>query len=387
MHMKNNIIYIVLAVIVLAACTPQDAPYKELYQNAYMTDYPQAPYGLAGAPGFLSAYLYWRAPVSPTCTEAVIYWNFKKDSLRIDLRDPQINIQDTIRVKIEGLEETDYTFDIYTIDRIGNRSIPSEVLVSPKGSRYLNSLDSRNVISAVVSEINEAGVVNWNEKVKSSPYSEIRYKNSSLVEKTIRVEPSERETILKDIDFSNPLDFQYRSVFVTEDCIDSLYSEWVDQSWFVDPDYKKDLPAGTQCVGFTTRKNGTVIQDSDNQNQYIFDCTSSDISVNVNALTEPLSKTVLTFQYKQTNPSNSVKVYWIDDGGSATSRRYSSIVLNTYVYGSDEWSVAVIDMSEYWTTHSWNGNVGDKARLDFNTTAGNIITIRNAHFRDKREGE
>lgn len=382
--MKKIIIIMALAVASLAACTPQDAVYKDLYQQAYKTDFAQKPTNLAGVPGYLSAYLFWEAPVSPTCTDAVIYWNFNKDSLKISLLDPQYNEEGIIQVRIDGLEETDYTFDVYTFDRAGNRSIPSEALVSPKGPKYVESLSSRTVLSAVISEINEAGVVNWGERVKNSPFSELRYFTADAARKTIKVEPSDNSTILKDIDFSNPRDFEYRTVFVTDACRDTLYSEWSKESWFVDPDYSKTVPPGTYCLAFATRKNGTVTQDSENPNQYVFDCTGGDISVNVKALTEPLTKPVLVFQYKQTLPSTSVKVYWIDSGGSATSRRYSAIVLNTHTYGSEEWSVATVDMSEYWNTHLWNGNVGDSARLDFNTTAGNVITIRNVHFRDVR---
>ena len=384
--MKKLIIIISVAIATLAACTSQDAIYKDLYWQAYKTDYPQAPTGLDGAPGYLCAYLSWLAPVSPSCTEAVICWNFNKDSLKISLSDPQYNFNDTIRVRIDNLEETDYTFDVYTIDRAGNRSIASETLVSPKGAGYIKSLNGKSVNSAVVSEINEAGVLNWGDRYKNSPYSELRYQNSLHVEKTIKVPASENTTILDDIDFVNPADIEYRSVFFTSECLDTLHSEWTKQSWFVDPDYAKALPEGTPCVGFTLRKNGTVTRDPEDPNQYLFVCQPT-LSVNVNALTEPLTKSVFVFQYKQTSASTSVKVYWIDSGGSASSSRATTINLKTHAYGTDEWSVAVINLADYWATHAWNGNVGDKARLDFTTTDGNQITIRNAHFRDKREGE
>jgi len=382
--MKKIIILLVSAISVLAACQPQDLIYKDLYNQAYKTNLAQKPTNLAGSAGYLCAYLFWNAPVSPTCTEAVIYWNFKKDSLKINLWDPQYNYKDTISVRIDNLEETDYTFDVYTIDREGSRSVSSQVLVSPKGPAYLKTLAVRDVESAVVSEINKAGVINWGDKSKVSPFSEVRYKNADSVEKIIRVSSKDNTTILKDISFTDPSDFEYRTVLTTSACMDTMYTAWVRESWFVDPDYAEEVAPGTYCVGFTTRKNGTVTQDAVKKNQYVFDCTGSDISVNVNALTEKVTAPVLVFQYKQTNPSTSVKVYWIDKGGKAESKRYSGINLQSYAYGSEEWSVATIDMTEYWTTHSWNGNVGDFARLDFNTTAGNKITIRNVHFREKR---
>ncbi len=387
MIMKRLSILIVLVIAVISSCRPQDEIYRDFYNQAYKTNYPQKATNLTGFPGYLCAYLTWDRPVSPTCSEAVIYWNNDTDSLKISLFNPKYVKETSVSVTIEGLKETDYTFNVYTIDREGSRSLPSQALVSPKGPGYVEALAQKKVLSAVISEVNEAGIINWSEKSKVSPFTELRYKDSGSKEHLVRIEPSDKATVLHDISFTDPSDFEYRSVFVTDACVDTLYSGWTEVSWFVDADYAKSLEPGTPCVGFTTRKNGTVTPDSENPNQYVFDCTGSDISINVNPLTAPLTKPVLVFQYKQTLKTSSVKVYWIDNGGSAASKRYTAIVMTDYIYGSDEWSVAKVDMEGYWNTHLWNGNVGDKARLDFNTTAGNVITVRNVHFRDRREGE
>ena len=377
----------VLTIALIYSCRPQDEIYRDYYNQAYKTNYPQKATNLTGSAGYLSAYLSWDVPASPTCTEAVIYWNFQSDSVKISLADPQYYKEGKICVRVDGLKESDYTFDVFIIDREGSRSLASETLVSPKGPEYVETLAPIQVLNAVVSEINRAGVINWSNKPKYSLFTELRYIDASSVEKTTWLNPSDKTTILRDIDFASPSDFAYRSVFVTGDCVDTLYSAWTRMSWYVDPDYSETVPPGTPCLGFRTRKNGTVTQDGTNPNQYVFDCTGSDISVIANELTEPLTKSVLVFQYKQTLKSTSVKVYWVDKGGSAETRRYTGLSLSEYVSGSDEWSVAVIDMATYWTSHLWAGNVGDWARLDFNTTAGNVITIRNAYFRDKREGE
>ncbi len=387
--MKKLFLFLFVALMwaVIPACKPQDRIYQEWYNQAYQTNYPQRATNLVGQAGYLCAYLTWDRPVSPTCTEAVVYWNFNSDSTKISLSDPRCIKDNSIFVKIDDLRETDYTFDVYTIDREGSRSLASETLVSPKGPVYVASLSQKLVLDAVISEINEAGVINWGDRSKVSPFSELRYKDASSREVTIEVPSSDKTTILRDINFDDPGAFEYRSVFVTDACADTIYGEWNRVTWFVDTDYSKTIAPGDVRIGFSTRKNGTVTQDSENPDLYVFDCTGSDMSANVDPLTAPLTKPVLVFQYKQTLKSSSVKVYWIDNGGSAATRRYTAIVLTDYISGSDEWSVAKIDMTDYWITHLWEGNVGDKARLDFNTTAGNVITIRNAHFRDRREGE
>ena len=86
--MKKIICYAILLIPLLWACTPQDVIYRDYYDLAYPVNYPQKATNLKGYPGYLKARIVWDAPVSPTCIEAVIYWNNKNDSLKISLKDP-----------------------------------------------------------------------------------------------------------------------------------------------------------------------------------------------------------------------------------------------------------------------------------------------------------
>ncbi len=376
---------IILAVWAVCTCTPQDASYIEYYNKAYKADYPQKAANLTGEAGYLRAILSWDAPVSPTSTQAIIYWNFEKDSLLVDLKNPAVIKDSRVCVSIENLEETDYTFDVFIIDIAGSRSLVNEVLVAPKGPDYVHELTARTISSAVLSEIDAAGVVNWGDKTRSLVFSELKYTDNKGAEKILKVDPSDLSVVISDMDMTNLSDFAYRSVFLTSECIDTLRSVWVNGSWVKDPDYSLTLGEGVECITFRTRKNGTVTPDADDPNMFVIECTTSATSFYANELQGNIQGSVLVFQYKQTLASSSTKIYLVDKGGSVDAKRLHSLDLSKFAYGDDRWHVAVVDMYDTFTKYLYAGNPGDYARIDMTTTAGNVITIRNAHFREPVE--
>jgi len=384
--MKRLAAYLLL-IPLLWACTSQDSIYREYYERAYPVNYPQKATHLSGVPGYLKARLSWDAPVSPTCKEAVIYWNNKSDSLRINLQDPAFHSQTGIQVDITGLQESDYTFDVYVLDREGSRSLPSQVLVSPKGANYIAGLNGRDVITASISEINNAAVVRWTKMSKHSPFSEFRYLDSQAQQKTIQVEPSVDQLLIDDLNQGSDRYYEYRSVFVTAECMDTLYTDWKRGEWFVDPDYAQAVSDDIECLSFRLRKGAVLHQDSSNPYQYTIECTTTAPSVYVNELAQPIKGPVLVFQYKQTLQSGDAKVLWADAGGSYSGQRYSMLAFSGLTYGDVGWNVAVIDMSEMISEAKWEGKAGDWSIINLDTSLGNVITIRNAHFRAKREGE
>ena len=113
----------------LWACKPQDLIYKDMYEAANKVDYPQKASNLVAEAGYLSVQLSWDAPVSPTCTEAMVYWNSHEDSLKVNLTDPKYNDGQRINVSFPGLEEDDYVFEVYIMNKAGYRSVKSEVMV------------------------------------------------------------------------------------------------------------------------------------------------------------------------------------------------------------------------------------------------------------------
>ena len=371
------------AVLAILSCTPQDSKYKEFYDAAYSVDYPQKASNLVGEPGYLCAYLSWDAPVSPTCTHAKVYWNFKRDSLEVDYAVPGVISDARVSVKVENLEEADYTFDVYVFDRVGNRSLVSEVLVSPRGPSILEGEIGRPVMGAVISEIDACVVINWGDAAENVLLSEIKYLAANGELKVLQVPLTERSTTLEDIDMSSE-NIEYRSAVTIPDFDGPIYLDWRSADLFLDPDYAENPGPGTEFITCRDRKNETITIDSDHPGLFEILCQTAAPEFYTNALENPKQGTVLVFQYKQLYASTTAKMYFFDKGGKLNTSRAIDLDFSSFTYGVDKWSVAVIDMTDAFSKHSWAGNEGDFVRIDLKTKANNVITIRNAHLRPQR---
>src|SRR3546814_16549808 len=84
------------------------------------------------------------------------------DSILIDLPvSGNSSNPDTVQTIIEGLEESEYEFDIVAIDPDGNRSVRSIVTGSAFGDNYEKSLLNRWIRALVVSPIDTTLAITW----------------------------------------------------------------------------------------------------------------------------------------------------------------------------------------------------------------------------------
>lgn len=385
--MKQNIRLILVFILALGACTPQDATYKDLYNAAIGRVYPQIASNFTAEGGYLNAQLSWDAPISPTCKEAVIYWNNQADSLRIRLDDPTYLDGERIRVKINDLEEKDYTFNVYIIDKAGNRSWKSQAITTVVGPEYVNSLGYRFIISAMRNEMAGTVDVKWDVSPVLSIYSELKYINKNGSETILKVEPDVESTLIEDMDQNDPSDLLFRSAYVLANLPDTLLTSWIQADLVNDDDYSSVLAEGVEVLHFTANKSIAVTVDPENPNITQFRCTAAEPRIYTNPMSVPVQGPILVFQYKQTIQSTKLRIYWIDKDGAPATSRIDDFDISSYAYGTDEWNVAKIDLSSCFEKRKWAGNPGDYARVHITTTAGNIITVRNPHFRQKRAGE
>lgn len=212
------LLIVILAVGSVSSCKDMDGIYQEfLIPNG--KKYPQRPDSLKAFAGYNKLRVTWLEAKDPSLTHAMVYWNNYLDSLRVDLN----NQKDTIVVDIEGLNESTYTFYVVTFDRNGNASIPSEVSGTAYGDNFLMGATDRTIASSL-RDNDRVGTITWNNKTADLVYSEVRYTTSSGETKTVRVLPDEITVRCPDI---KPGEFfEYRSVFLPPNGIDSVGREW-----------------------------------------------------------------------------------------------------------------------------------------------------------------
>ncbi len=154
--------------------------------------------------------------------EIKIYYNDFNDSILIDYtRQEDI---DTLSIMLDNLEEKSYSFNIYTGDQEGNRSIKVTAFGTAYGDLYQESLLGRAVNTFSVSDYDLG--VNWLPADELERGTELVYTDTSGTEITLEVSPDSSSTTLYN--FSDGI--KYRSLFVPEKtALDSFASDWTVQ--------------------------------------------------------------------------------------------------------------------------------------------------------------
>lgn len=162
-------------------------------------------------PGNLRVGLKWKTSSDPSITGYTIYWNNRRDSLVVGKGDRT----DSVIAIVPGLNESVYSFTIYSFDAKGNKSVPQEVNnVRVYGPLYTNTLLNRqyNVTTPYLSYSASSVILNFLTPDTINVNTQIRYQNNAgtQVEKLLRPDASTIE--LTDYKLGTPI--QYRSAYI-----------------------------------------------------------------------------------------------------------------------------------------------------------------------------
>lgn len=216
--MKKYFLYIIIAIIGMYSCKQMDSEYKDfIVPNGYV--YPQKADSLVVYAGFNKLRLKWLKPKSPSVKYAMVYWNNYSDSLKVEWPANK----DTIYVDITDLNETSYTLYVKNFDLKGNVSLPSEGTGTPYGVNYLISAADRTYNNAL-RNTSAVGTINWGVKTSDLVYTEVRYITTNGTKSTARINYD--KDILNIPNIKPGELFEYRSVFLPKNGIDSIAREW-----------------------------------------------------------------------------------------------------------------------------------------------------------------
>ena len=183
--LKTSILAAAVVLAAAVACTSQDDIYKEFVKGGGYI-YPAKALDVKSETGFNKVTLFWPVPKDPSVVSARISWD-KTDSLDLNYSD----FTDTASVKIEGLDDRGYTFEIVNFDKHGNRSMVSEITATPYGKNWLSTHEERKFTHAWVD--GTTATVQLTESTSEMVATKFRYKNTDgeWVEYTKRMTPRE----------------------------------------------------------------------------------------------------------------------------------------------------------------------------------------------------
>lgn len=154
----------------------------------------------------------------------IVLWNSRKDSVIIPVK---FSVgKDSLEYVMNNLPERNYSFDIYSIDNFGNRSLFYNQFGASYGSFYSGTLNNRRVKSLTLTDA--AGEIEWYSAPQGSVYTEVRFTNKAGQTK---IERTAAELFTSKIDVKPGTSFEHRSLFLPErESIDTFYTEWVTHS-------------------------------------------------------------------------------------------------------------------------------------------------------------
>lgn len=155
--------------------------------------------------------------------EILIYYNDGNDSISFTYN--QESTIDSLSHIIDNLEEKSYTFDIYTRDKEGNRSIKVTAFGTAYGDLYKSSLLERAYKEVSISDTGL--VINWLPADELERGSILVYKNSSGEDVLVPIPSEKNLTVLENYASG----FSYQSFFVPEaTAIDTFKTKWAESA-------------------------------------------------------------------------------------------------------------------------------------------------------------
>lgn len=218
--MKIRFPYILL-LLLLSACSKMDDTYKQFIAQGEIP-YAGAVDSVKVFPGKNRLQLSWLL-TDPQVTKAKIYWNNQSDSLDMVIK--RVNEVDTVNVILSPMPEGAYSFDIYTFDDDGNKSIKVSTTGQVYGDRYTSSLLPRPVKSAIYSD--GAVSITWGSADTHVTSTQIKYTGAGGVQQRVTVPVDSMTTTLPNFDFSASGTFDYTTEYLPDTtAIDFFYTAY-----------------------------------------------------------------------------------------------------------------------------------------------------------------
>lgn len=215
---KNVVLCLCSAVLLMNACTPMDYYYKDLITQADRV-YTGKADSVWAMPGKERMKIAWIVPADPVAEQIRVFWNNGLDSVTTELGNPG----DTGQVIIDGLQEIRYTFNVVTLGSDGNRSLPVELTADVYGDKFQATL--RNRVLRQASLTPDSTILSWFEEFSETMIrTDMFYQDKAGDKQMISLLPTVTDTVLKDIDPTKEITFQ--SFFLPDSmAIDTFSSE------------------------------------------------------------------------------------------------------------------------------------------------------------------
>ena len=208
---------LVFTLISFYGCDKMDSSYEEYVKDGE-TIYVSKVDSLVIRPGKKRILLTWALGTDPKVKRAKIFWNNGADSIeKIIERVPGVN---TVEVMVDNLAEGAYTFDLYTFDVKGHKSVKVTGSGNVYGDTYQAAIRNRTFKDALITD--NVAAINWISETQLA-YTKLTYTDKFNVTRLITVPPNQNQTLIPN--FKPRSGFTYSTQYIPEPlAIDTFYT-------------------------------------------------------------------------------------------------------------------------------------------------------------------
>lgn len=238
-------------IFALSSCEGEINPVKDFTDGEELR-YPGKPTEAIYRAGNNRLEIQFTLNPDPNITKALVYWNMKEESITIDIDRSQLT-DDKVLYIIDHLPENVYSFEIYTEDKFGNRSVPEYMTGRTYGSRYHGFLTHRLITGYEAANLDGDIHIHLGDSVLGSQETILSYTNLANQEVEMTIANTVNTVTLENANFAKPI--KYKTLHLPEPNAIDVF-EVAAADYTIDPEklvYELPKPYATYFVeGFDT---------------------------------------------------------------------------------------------------------------------------------------
>lgn len=179
--------------VVIVACETTEETFEEFRRDGE-TIYIGAPDSVIVAPGFDKLRFWVAINADPKISKGLVKTN--TDDFRHEFEIVRTrNGRDTITFDLD-LDEGEYTFSLFLMDDLGNRSVRREVPATVFGQNYQASLLNRGI--SRIDALADEAVIHWFDAAPGTILTELTYEDGAGAMQTATVANEDSETAISN---------------------------------------------------------------------------------------------------------------------------------------------------------------------------------------------
>jgi hypothetical protein len=210
----------------LFACSKMNATYDEFIKDGEVV-YIAKVDSATTYPGNNRLGLSMLLTSDPRISKVKVYWSAGGQTDSMEKAVQRTDNIDTVRFSFNKLAEGTYTFNIYSYDKAGHRSVKNDVIGTVYGERYIAQLVNRAIKSGAYNDVAQTATIKWFGVGADVIGQEILYTDNLGVQQKLysKNEGPADSTVLPIYKKGNS--FQYRTLYKpAPNAIDTFFSNY-----------------------------------------------------------------------------------------------------------------------------------------------------------------